>query len=665
MSGFVPKRVRNGRIRTKTKQPGLNMQGDPSAIGRRSYLKRAVNRRVHPTWGLCGFGNLGFRCMYEVDPKTAGPEAIKKYCVYENTRTRHQVCLPEAHPNAAIAGGVGRKNVPRLGCRGTCDGKIVGDYIPPGHPARPIPGPPPHPPPPPPPKPTSPPLSVGPVTNNTITLKWTQDAAAINPVYLLKSWGPLTSAALSGTPNYNSNNAVAVPLTPSPTTPYGSLSLVENNATVHIHNLDAATNYKFLLGVTADGFNTPILSTPTSTSSTTPPGPPQSATKVGFWLESSDLTQSIANLSQTLASHTDMTLGNVYIRINGAGRSNFTWTAFDQAQNPQWTQQSQTFITLITNAINAHQTQWADAKIWLMPYQTSSIGYTTITPTPPANTGTPPTTTNLSQLTSQYMDDMNAFYTNRGAAIKTALGANWGGIAMEYENSSMNTGSNGEENTLGPARTYQTDSTGLMSAIQSSSTFSSNNVKGAVTSFFSIIPQPNVATPFMNSGNQCVQQYYDQQETCPYSTTVPGSFPCLNTAADNSLPSLPNDVAQNLVNGFADKELNDNQNYIRMLSLANGFPLVNTPPVPAKAYGALGLVGLPNPDPVTGVTYPSWAKIKEILTKFHHLQPQPPPSRAAYDAPWVTGNTPGFNSFTFWVPEAMADATTATTGFFS
>ena len=157
MSGFVPKRVRNGRIRTKTKQPGLNMQGDPSAIGRRSYLKRAVNRRVHPTWGLCGFGNLGFRCMYEVDPKTAGPEAIKKYCVYENTRTRHQVCLPEAHPNAAIAGGVGRKNVPRLGCRGTCDGKIVGDYIPPGHPARPIPGPPPHPPPPSPPKPTSPP----------------------------------------------------------------------------------------------------------------------------------------------------------------------------------------------------------------------------------------------------------------------------------------------------------------------------------------------------------------------------------------------------------------------------------------------------------------------------------------------------------------------------
>lgn len=136
MSGFTTKRVRNGRRGTKTNQPGLNMQGNPASIGRPNYLKRAINRRVHTTWGLCGFGNLGFRCRYEVDPKTAGPEALKKYCIYEKTATRNQMCLHEAHPNEAMAGGVGRKNVPRLGCKGTCDAKIVGDYIPPNHPLR-------------------------------------------------------------------------------------------------------------------------------------------------------------------------------------------------------------------------------------------------------------------------------------------------------------------------------------------------------------------------------------------------------------------------------------------------------------------------------------------------------------------------------------------------
>jgi len=136
MSGFITKRVRNGRRGTKTNQPGLNMQGNPASIGRPNYLKRAINRRVHTTWGLCGFGNLGFRCRYEVDPKTAGPEALKKYCIYEKTATRNQMCLHEAHPNEAMAGGVGRKNVPRLGCKGTCDAKIVGDYIPPNHPLR-------------------------------------------------------------------------------------------------------------------------------------------------------------------------------------------------------------------------------------------------------------------------------------------------------------------------------------------------------------------------------------------------------------------------------------------------------------------------------------------------------------------------------------------------
>jgi hypothetical protein len=145
MSGFIPKRVRNARMQTKTDQPGLKMQGNPAAIGRNSVLTRYINKRVQTTWGLCGRpGDMGFRCRYGVDPSTAGKDALMKYC--EFCATPDRFCLNEAPKHQGMAGGVGRVNAPGFKCNG-CGALSSGRFI---HPHfRPGPGPgPPHPPPP-------------------------------------------------------------------------------------------------------------------------------------------------------------------------------------------------------------------------------------------------------------------------------------------------------------------------------------------------------------------------------------------------------------------------------------------------------------------------------------------------------------------------------------
>ena len=119
MSGFVPKKVRNARVRTKTNQPGLKMQGSASMLGRRNFLKRSVNRRVQTTWGLCGHPT-GYRCMYCVDPETASKEARDAYCYKASDVTEHSVCIAEAPKNQGLAGGVGRINAPGFKCNKNC-----------------------------------------------------------------------------------------------------------------------------------------------------------------------------------------------------------------------------------------------------------------------------------------------------------------------------------------------------------------------------------------------------------------------------------------------------------------------------------------------------------------------------------------------------------------
>jgi len=629
-------------MRTKTNQTGLKMQGSASILGRRNYIQRYVNRRVQTGFGVDGYPN-GWRCINGVDPVTASDEAKECNCYYARDITINQVILAPAPKNQGLAGGVGRINVPRFGCNVTCsvdpnDHPHFNPPVPPEPPKPPIP----------PYTPPAPTFTLVHVTIHTITLQWKQDGRATS-TYLLKSWGPLSSAAATGTPTYKSSTAKNVPTTAPSGEPYGSLSVNSDNlATMHIHNLAASTHYTFLLGVTTPTHPAPILSTPPTRSAITPSAHPTTSAKVGFWLESANLTKSIANLAKTLTDNPDMMLGNVYIRINGVDRNQLgtatDWTVggvFDAAQTPPWNDGGQTFLNLIQQNLFTDQlaTQSASAKIWLMPYQTCNIGYRARVPQPPESSSGP--TANLGTLTTEYMLDIDALYHYRVGGslssnnIRQSLGAKWGGIVMEYEGSSMNTGSDGVSNTLGPAQTYQTQDIGLMAR---------HDLDGqvAVTSFFSILP---TGTAFMNLGNQCVQQYYDQQESCKTSNPS-GPYPCLKTASE--LQSLEaskgaGGVAQHLVNGFADKEANDNQYYIRMLSLDNG----------GTAVGALGLIGVPlSPTPAPRA---SWAKVRDILTQFNHVVPKSPPYRE-YDEPWITGKSQGFDSFTFWVPKSIADA---------
>ena len=74
MSGYVPRKVSNARMRTKTNQTGLKMQGSASILGRRNYIQRYVNRHVQTGFGVDGYPN-GWRCISGVDPVTASDEA--------------------------------------------------------------------------------------------------------------------------------------------------------------------------------------------------------------------------------------------------------------------------------------------------------------------------------------------------------------------------------------------------------------------------------------------------------------------------------------------------------------------------------------------------------------------------------------------------------------
>jgi len=119
MSGFVPKRVSNARMRTKTNQTGLKMQGSASMLGRRGYIKRYVNRRVQTGFGVDGYPN-GYRCINGVDPQTASLKALECNCYYARDVRINQVVLAPAPKNQSLAGGVGRINAPRFSCGDSC-----------------------------------------------------------------------------------------------------------------------------------------------------------------------------------------------------------------------------------------------------------------------------------------------------------------------------------------------------------------------------------------------------------------------------------------------------------------------------------------------------------------------------------------------------------------
>lgn len=142
MSGYVPRKVSNARMRTKTNQTGLKMQGSASMLGRRNYIQRYINRRVQTGFGVDGYPN-GWRCINGVDPVTASDEAKECNCYYARDITINQVILAPAPKNQGLAGGVGRINVPRFGCNVTCsvDPNNHSHFNPPGPPEPPKPNP--------------------------------------------------------------------------------------------------------------------------------------------------------------------------------------------------------------------------------------------------------------------------------------------------------------------------------------------------------------------------------------------------------------------------------------------------------------------------------------------------------------------------------------------
>ncbi len=142
MSGYVPRKVSNARMRTKTNQTGLKMQGSASILGRRNYIQRYVNRRVQTGFGVDGYPN-GWRCINGVDPVTASDEAKECNCYYARDITINQVILAPAPKNQGLAGGVGRINVPRFGCNVTCSASPNDHphFNPPGPPEPPKPNP--------------------------------------------------------------------------------------------------------------------------------------------------------------------------------------------------------------------------------------------------------------------------------------------------------------------------------------------------------------------------------------------------------------------------------------------------------------------------------------------------------------------------------------------
>jgi len=133
MSGFVPKKVSNARMRTKTNQTGLKMSGTATMLGRRGYIQRYVNRRVQPNVGVCGYPH-GYRCINGVEPifdstgALLNPEAVRQNCKLVVNGINGINCVDAAPKNQGLAGGVGRINAPRFGCNISCSTGLPNPY---------------------------------------------------------------------------------------------------------------------------------------------------------------------------------------------------------------------------------------------------------------------------------------------------------------------------------------------------------------------------------------------------------------------------------------------------------------------------------------------------------------------------------------------------------
>ena len=119
MSGGIPKKVWQGKMRTKTNQTGMKMVGNPSMIGRKTLNTRYINRRVNPKIVLCGW-----RCRYGVNGNNAGSAARTAYCknVVPGQPGGYGVLCRKPQPlTANLAGGVGNVPAPRNGgMQSTC-----------------------------------------------------------------------------------------------------------------------------------------------------------------------------------------------------------------------------------------------------------------------------------------------------------------------------------------------------------------------------------------------------------------------------------------------------------------------------------------------------------------------------------------------------------------
>ena len=109
MSGGVPKKVWQGKMRTKTNQTGMKLQGIPSLIGRKALNKRYVETRVNSRMVLCGAGIGGWRCRYGVNGAAAGALARRNYCHQVQNGVNGVVCNVPQPITRNLAGGVGHK----------------------------------------------------------------------------------------------------------------------------------------------------------------------------------------------------------------------------------------------------------------------------------------------------------------------------------------------------------------------------------------------------------------------------------------------------------------------------------------------------------------------------------------------------------------------------
>jgi hypothetical protein len=124
MSGGVPKRVWQGRMRTKTNQTGMKVQGFPSMIGRRNINTKAISNRVNQRIVICGAGT-GWRCRHGVNGATAGAAAKKKYCKeapLKSNPLKGIICVKPQPLSRNLAGGVGHDitNTRLNTAQGTC-----------------------------------------------------------------------------------------------------------------------------------------------------------------------------------------------------------------------------------------------------------------------------------------------------------------------------------------------------------------------------------------------------------------------------------------------------------------------------------------------------------------------------------------------------------------